>query len=112
MQSGSYWPLSSRPTCWGSRGCDPSARRAAVNRIRNALMRDSGRKTRGPFVESAASATPARMTQTGRPQAVLVAVKLPHVDQLEFESSLGELERLVTTLGYEVVAQVTQVRNA
>jgi GTP-binding protein HflX len=46
-----------------------------------------------------------------RPKAVLVAVKFPSVDQIEFESSLAELERLVTTLGYEVVAQVTQART-
>jgi len=45
-----------------------------------------------------------------RPKAVLVAVKLPEFDDTEFSSSLAELERLVTTLGYETVARVTQAR--
>ena len=42
--------------------------------------------------------------------AVLVACKLPEIDELEFESSLTELERLVTTLGYRVVGRLTQAR--
>lgn len=35
----------------------------------------------------------------------------PRVSDLEFESSLEELGRLVTTLGYEVVARVVQPRS-
>jgi len=46
-----------------------------------------------------------------RPKAVLVAVHLPHADDLEFRSSLEELERLVSTLGYKTVATVTQTRS-
>lgn len=46
-----------------------------------------------------------------RPKAVLVAVHLPHVDDLEFRSSLEELERLVSTLGYRTVEKVTQTRS-
>lgn len=46
-----------------------------------------------------------------RPTALLVAVKLPEVELLEFESSLVELERLVTTLGYRVVGRMTQTRD-
>ncbi len=46
-----------------------------------------------------------------RPKAVLVAVHLPDVDEREFASSVEELGRLVTTLGYEVVARVTQARQ-
>src|ERR1035437_7203082 len=48
---------------------------------------------------------------TERPKAVLVAVKLPDVDDAEFASSLAELERLVATLGFETVAKVTQARQ-
>ncbi len=44
-------------------------------------------------------------------KAVLVAVQLPTVDDAEFAASLQELERLVTTLGYEVVGRVTQSRD-
>lgn len=44
------------------------------------------------------------------PTALLVACKLPEVGELEFESSLAELERLVTTLGYRVVGRLTQSR--
>lgn len=48
----------------------------------------------------------------GNPQklgdAVLVAVHLPDSDDLEFRSSLEELSRLVSTLGYRVAAEVTQ----
>ncbi len=49
------------------------------------------------------------MSQTAK--AVLVAVHFPHVDDLEFQSSVEELERLVSTLGYKTVAKVTQVRS-
>lgn len=44
-------------------------------------------------------------------RAVLVAVHLPEADDLEFTSSVDELERLVSTLGYKTVARVTQTRN-
>lgn len=47
-----------------------------------------------------------------REKAVLIAVRTPEVSEQEFESSLNELERLVTTLGYEVVSRVTQQRPA
>lgn len=48
--------------------------------------------------------------KSGRPKAVLVAVHLPDVEEGEFRSSLAELERLVVTLGFDVVARVTQFR--
>ena len=48
----------------------------------------------------------------GKPQrAVLVAVHLPDADDLEFRSSVEELERLVSTLGYRTIAKVTQTRS-
>jgi GTP-binding protein HflX len=46
------------------------------------------------------------------PKAVLVGIQLPKVSAAEFESSLQELARLVTTLGYEVVGRVTQKRSS
>jgi GTP-binding protein HflX len=46
-----------------------------------------------------------------RPKAILVAVHFPRVEDLEFQSSLEELGRLVTTLGFQVVATVTQPRS-
>ena len=45
------------------------------------------------------------------PKALLVGVRLPGVSEPEFESSLDELERLVKTLGYRVVARITQTRG-
>jgi GTP-binding protein HflX len=51
------------------------------------------------------------VSSSQRPKAVLVAVHFPRVDDLEFRSSLEELARLVTTLGYQVVAHVTQPRS-
>ncbi|MBN9160227.1 MAG: GTPase HflX, partial [Myxococcales bacterium] len=51
------------------------------------------------------------VTPVKRPKAVIVAVHFPRVEDLEFESSLEELGRLVTTLGYEVVARVVQPRS-
>lgn len=50
-------------------------------------------------------------SREARPRAVLVAVKLPEVAPEAFASSLAELSRLVTTLGYDVVDQVTQART-
>lgn len=43
-------------------------------------------------------------------KAVLVGLHLPKVSALDFEGSLTELSRLVKTLGYEVIGQVTQKR--
>lgn len=49
-------------------------------------------------------------TPTPRPKAVIVAVHFPRVEDSEFASSLEELGRLVTTLGYQVIARVVQPR--
>ncbi|MBC7466635.1 MAG: GTPase HflX [Bdellovibrio sp.] len=43
--------------------------------------------------------------------AVLVGIQLPGVTESELQSSLQELTRLVTTLGYKVVGQLTQKRT-
>jgi len=52
------------------------------------------------------------MTRPPREQdAVLVGVLLPGVTDLEFASSMEELERLVSTLGYRTTARVTQARS-
>ncbi len=45
-------------------------------------------------------------------RAVLVAIQTPRVTGEELESSLHELTRLVKTLGYHVVGQVTQKRSS
>ena len=45
-----------------------------------------------------------------RPRAVLVGVQLPEASDLEHATHLGELRRLVHTLGYETVATVSQRR--
>lgn len=44
-------------------------------------------------------------------KAVLLGVQTSDVDDQEFVSSMDELERLVHTLGYEVVGRITQVRH-
>jgi GTP-binding protein HflX len=58
---------------------------------------------------------PQTTDRTGQPRAlakaVLVAVHFPTIDDVEFRSSVEELERLVSTLGYRTVATVTQVRS-
>jgi GTPase len=45
-------------------------------------------------------------------KAVLVAVKLPETEDSDFRASLVELERLVNTLGYDVVERITQARES
>lgn len=45
-------------------------------------------------------------------KAVLVGIQLSSVRDDELQSSLQELRRLVTTLGYQVVGQVTQRRSS
>lgn len=45
-------------------------------------------------------------------RAVVAAVQLPGVSDLEFESSLDELRELAKTLGFEVVATFTQKRSS
>jgi GTPase len=50
--------------------------------------------------------------ETTRPLAVLVAVRLPEMDADAAESSLAELARLVTTLGYEVTERILQSRGS
>jgi len=52
------------------------------------------------------SATPERQ------RAVLVGVQLPGVSDVEHESDLAELGRLAHTLGYDVIATVSQRRDA
>ncbi len=49
-------------------------------------------------------------TTPPRPRAVLLGVQLGGVDDGEFTSSLDELARLAKTLGFQVVARVTQRR--
>ena len=44
------------------------------------------------------------------PRAILVGVQVPTVDDVAHAASLAELGRLVKTLGYEVVATVSQKR--
>ena len=46
------------------------------------------------------------------PRALIVAVQLDNVSDVEFESSLAELADLAKTLGLEVVDQFTQKRSA
>lgn len=45
-------------------------------------------------------------------KAYLVGIQLPKVSDLETEASLQELGRLVTTLGYQVIGQMTQKRSS
>ncbi|MEK9142027.1 MAG: GTPase HflX, partial [Nitrospirota bacterium] len=52
------------------------------------------------------------MSMPSQSRAVLVAIHTPHVTREEVESSLQELTRLVKTLGYQVVGQVTQKRSS
>jgi GTP-binding protein HflX len=47
-----------------------------------------------------------------RPKAVLVGVQLPGVPDADHEADLAELGRLVHTLGFDVVATVSQKRDA
>ncbi len=44
------------------------------------------------------------------PRAVIAAVQLPSVSDVEFDASLTELRQLAKTLGFEVVATFTQKR--
>src|SRR5262249_22853692 len=57
---------------------------------------------------------PHRMSNVSpeRPAAVLVAVQLPGVSDEDHAADLAELGRLVTTLGHEVVATLSQRRPA
>jgi GTP-binding protein HflX len=52
------------------------------------------------------------MSNPSPSRAVLVAIQTPRVTGEELESSLHELTRLVKTLGYHVVGQVTQKRSS
>jgi len=49
---------------------------------------------------------------TDRPAAVLVAVQLATVADQDHEADMAELGRLVNTLGYEVIATVSQRRSS
>ena len=44
--------------------------------------------------------------------AVLIGIQLPKISTQELDGSLQELTRLVTTLGYKVVGQITQKRTS
>lgn len=45
-------------------------------------------------------------------KAILVGIQLPKVSEADTTGSLAELARLVTTLGYNVIAQTSQRRNS
>lgn len=47
-----------------------------------------------------------------RPKAVLVGLQLPDVSDVDHQSSLAELGRLVTTLGFQVIGTVSQKRRS
>lgn len=51
-------------------------------------------------------------TQTEIESAVLVGLQLPGMTEAETQSSLDELLRLVTTLGYNVVGRLSQKRSS
>ncbi len=51
-------------------------------------------------------------TQAPRPKALLVGLQLPGMSEADNIGSLEELKRLVDTLGFEVVGQVTQKRGS
>ncbi|MEK6596546.1 MAG: GTPase HflX, partial [Pseudomonadota bacterium] len=44
--------------------------------------------------------------------AIVAAVQLPSVSDVEFEASLSELSELARTLGYEVVSTFVQKRSS
>lgn len=50
-------------------------------------------------------------TKKPRPKAVLVGLQLPDVSDADHQSSLAELGRLVTTLGFQVIGTVSQKRK-
>ena len=52
------------------------------------------------------------MSKPSQSCAVLVAIQTPRVTREELESSLHELTRLVKTLGYQVIGQLTQKRSS
>lgn len=52
------------------------------------------------------------MTSDQRPRAVLVGIQLPGVSDEDHHADLAELGRLVHTLGFDVVATVSQRREA
>lgn len=64
----------------------------------------------GAHMTSADRTIAGSTTPSPLPKALLVGIKLPGVSEADFASSLDELERLVKTLGYRVVARMTQTR--
>jgi GTP-binding protein HflX len=53
-----------------------------------------------------------RIIETAIQRAIVAAVQLPGVSDIEFEASLSELRQLAKTLGFEVVGRFTQRRAA
>lgn len=51
-------------------------------------------------------------TQAPISKAILVGIQLPQTSEQEIKASVAELQRLVTTLGYEVVGELYQKRNS
>ncbi len=51
-------------------------------------------------------------TAAAKQKAILVGVQLPQMTEIENQSSLDELARLVTTLGYGVVGRMSQRRSS
>ena len=71
-------------------------------------------RANGQMARTGSAPEPARRimeTKPPVPRAILVGVQLPGVDDVMHAASLGELGRLVKTLGYEVVGTVSQKRD-
>ena len=51
------------------------------------------------------------MTTKKTPRAILAGLQLANISDFEHKSSMDELERLVTTLGFETLGRVTQKRK-
>lgn len=72
------------------------------------------RSTWGAAIASRSACYGLRVTislEATRPKAVLVSVQLPGVSDADYHSSLAELGRLVDTLGFDVVGEVSQRRT-
>src|SRR5262249_5969305 len=72
----------------------------------------AARGLRDPHGAAMSPGSPVSTSSLDRPAAVLVSVQLSGVSDVDHAADLAELGRLVHTLGYDVIATVSQRRAA
>ena len=112
LQGLAAWPGGSVEAASRGSACRLAGpRRSSNNQAKHVVLTVEGLRTRVRFPPPPPLPYPMMQDVKEKPKRALVAaVQLPSVSDVEFEASLTELRQLAKTLGFEVVGTFTQKR--